>query len=418
VEKGDVRIREGKIVERGVTLQPQVNETVHDLRGKVVLPGFVCAHTHLYSTLARGMPAPTSPPRNFLEILQKIWWKLDRGLDEQSIYYSALVGGIEAARCGTTTLIDHHASPNFIRGSLSLIREALSKVGVRGVLCYEVTDRGGRAQRDEGLEENEAFLQQPGGELYRGLVGAHASFTLSEESLRACADLAQRYGTGLHIHVAEDPIDQVDAQQKYGRSVVTRLHSVGALTPRAVLAHGTHLSDEDLALVREHGAWLIHNARSNMNNAVGYAPVEHFGPRSALGTDGFPAAMLEETRLAFFKSRDARTRLTPVNFVRLLQAGNELCSELFGETFGTLAPGAVADLVILDYTAPTPLTSESLPAHALFGMTSAQVESVMAHGEFVVFNRRWLRGDADVVFEEARRVAENLWSRMVEKANG
>ncbi|RME00055.1 MAG: chlorohydrolase, partial [Calditrichaeota bacterium] len=201
LQLGDVRIAGGKILQIGTDLNAEPREEVVDLHAKLLLPGFVCAHTHLYSSLARGMPPATSPPLNFLEILQKIWWRLDQALDEESIYYSALIGAIEAVQCGTTTLVDHHASPNCIDGSLDILQEALEKVGLRGVLCYEVTDRGGPEKRRAGLAENERFLKKQNSELVRGLVGAHASFTLEDETLAACADLAARWNTGIHIHV-------------------------------------------------------------------------------------------------------------------------------------------------------------------------------------------------------------------------
>jgi cytosine/adenosine deaminase-related metal-dependent hydrolase len=196
IEQADIRIQTGQIVALGKELIPEPDEQIEDLDGRLVLPGFVNAHTHLYSTLARGMPGPREAPQNFLEILQKIWWKLDCALDEESIYYSALIGAIEAVKAGTTTLIDHHASPNYISGSLKIIRDALEQVGVRGVLCYEVTDRNGEAGRDQGWRENQNFLENSADSHFRGLVGAHASFTLSDHSLRACAELAKHYHSG------------------------------------------------------------------------------------------------------------------------------------------------------------------------------------------------------------------------------
>jgi cytosine/adenosine deaminase-related metal-dependent hydrolase len=194
VEKADLRLDGARIVERRARLDPGPGEEVLDLSGHVVIPGLVNAHTHLYSALARGMPGPATPPRSFVEVLERVWWRLDRALDRESTRASALVGGAEAALSGTTLLVDHHSSPAFIRGSLATLREALEEIGVRSVLCYEVTDRNGEAGRRDGLEENVAFQAAHQSELTRGMVGAHASFTLSEEAMAGLVEAVHRTG--------------------------------------------------------------------------------------------------------------------------------------------------------------------------------------------------------------------------------
>ncbi len=413
IERVDLRIQSGQIVARGKELTPEPNEQVEDLAGRLVLPGLVNAHTHLYSSLARGMPWPQEAPKNFLEILQKIWWKLDRALDEESIYCSALIGAIEAVKAGTTTLIDHHASPNHIAGSLKIIRAALEPVGVRGVLCYEVTDRNGVNGRDLGLRENQSFLEKHTNSQFRGLVGAHASFTLSDHSLRACAELAQQFNCGVHIHLAEDLCDAEISRRDHGRGdIVERLAEMGMLSEKTILAHGIYLSEDDLRLIKQRRCWLMHNARSNMNNSVGYAPVQNFGERVSLGTDGFPAEMFEESRLAFFKGRDTRNGLGPIDYLKFLNAGHQLCSELFGAPFGKIEPGAVADLIFLDYPAPTPLTTENLAGHFLFGMKSEQVTDVMIAGKFVLRQKKVAGIELENVYQKSRDVAVKLWQRL------
>ncbi len=414
LRKGDVRISGGKIVESGTHLLPSPKDTVIDLNGKLLMPGFVNAHTHLYSSLARGMPSPAEPPRNFLEILQKIWWRLDRALDEESIYYSALVGAIDAARCGTTTLIDHHASPNCIDGSLDIIEEALQKVGIRGVLCYEVTDRGGMDKRDAGLSENERFLANEESALSRGIVGAHASFTLDDESLEKCGDLAAKFGTGVHIHVAEDLCDTDDARNRHGLPLIERLNRFGFLQPKSLLAHNIHLEPHELAKARESGAWLLHNPRSNMHNSVGHAAIENFGERSAIGTDGFPADMIEEAKMAFFKAQDAKSGMTPKSVAAMLHHGNVLAGEIFGANFGSFSPGAAADLVVLNYEGPTPMHESNLAAHLLFGLRSADVESVMVNGEWIIRDGEFSNIDVGEIYTKAVPAAKKLWQKMEE----
>lgn len=414
IEKKDLQIEDGRITSLAKKLLPQNNEEVIDLRGKLILPGFVNAHTHLYSALARGMPMPKTPPKNFLEVLKKIWWKLDRALDEETIYYSALVGAIEAVQCGTTAMIDHHASPNAIKGSLDIIKEALSKVGLRGVLCYEVTDRGGKKQRDEGIAENEHFIRSnANNSFFRGLVGAHASFTLSDTSLSLCSELAAALDVGVHIHVAEDLCDVDDAKKNYRRSVVDRLFGKNIITNKSILAHCIHLSEKDYSRLNRSKTWLAHNPRSNMNNKVGVAPIHQFKSRGMIGTDGFPSDMIEEAKIAFFKRQDSGYK-QKIDFLQLISGGQQCISEIFGETFGKLAKNAAADLVVMDYAAPTPISKENTFGHYLFGMRSANVESVMVGGKWVMRERRIPGVDVEDVYSAAQEKSKKMWIKMME----
>jgi putative selenium metabolism protein SsnA len=412
VKKTHLRINGSEIADEGPGLTPFKDEEVVDLTGKLVLPGFVNAHTHLYSSLSRGMPMPATEPANFTEILEKIWWKLDVSLDEETIYYSALVGAIDAIRCGTTTLVDHHASPSSINGSLDLIKKALKQVGMRGVLSYEVTDRGGKKKRDEGLEENERFIgANRRDEYFRGYVGAHATFTLSDESLRLCGEMAAKYNTGVHIHVAEDVCDLKDAEGKYESTVFDRLARHKILTNKSILAHCVHLTLSDFKTSNERKCWLVHNPRSNMNNRVGYANVHLFGDKLALGTDGFPSDMLEEAKFVFHKKRDSRID-EGIDYANLITGGQKLISDVFGKEFGTLNKGSIADLVVMNYNEPTPMKDNNLLCHYLFGMQSNMVESVMVGGKWAMKNRiiPWI--DEEKVFAKSRQLAKKLWKKM------
>jgi putative selenium metabolism protein SsnA len=424
VELADLRVDDWQVAARAKDLEPHAGDEVIDVRGKLLMPGLVCGHTHLYSTLARGMPAPERTPANFKEILELVWWRLDRALDREAIYYSALVGALEAARAGTTCLFDHHSSPSFIKGSLDVVAEALETFGLRGVLCYEITDRGGPALRDEGLEETRLWLESGrqlgdagpdrfGCNLVRGMIGAHASFTLSDESLDACSQMMQMYDAGLHIHVAEDVCDIDDAHSKYGLGIVERLANHGLLNQRTILAHGTHLDEREIRMALDARVWFAHNPGSNMNNQVGYAPVAQFGDRLVLGTDGIGADMFEQARLAFFKGRDAGGSIAPDNWIKTIARGQQLASESFGVDFRALAPGSAADLIILDYNAPTPLTAENLPGHFIFGMNSSLVDSVMVNGRFIIKNGQSGLDEEDLS-RKAREAAGRLWHRFIE----
>jgi cytosine/adenosine deaminase-related metal-dependent hydrolase len=257
VERADLRIDGNRITARGPDLAPQVGDEVTDLAGKYLIPGLVVAHTHLYSALARGAPAVTPPPTNFVEILQRLWWKLDRALDLPSVELSATVGALDALASGATTLIDHHASPSAIDGSLFAVKKGIDRTGLRAVLCYEVTDRNGPEGRNAGLRENENFLVSGQGDRFRAMVGAHASFTLDDPTLEKLAELAGRFKVGVHMHLAEDLIDEVDATKRGSKGVVDRLRRFALLGPKAILAHGTRLNWEELSAVQNTGAWLV-----------------------------------------------------------------------------------------------------------------------------------------------------------------
>ena len=407
VERRDVHVVDGRVAAAGGPQQ-------RDCSGCLVVPGNVCAHTHLYSALARGMPYTLVPPTNFVQILQRVWWRLDRALDEEHVRASALVGGMEALLSGTTTLVDHHASPNEIDGSLDVIAEAVGSLGVRSVLCYETTDRDGPQRAQAGIEENRRFLERVRREqppLLRGLVGAHASFTLSDETLAACADL----GAGLHVHAAEDSADERDSLARTELRVAARLAAAGALDERTLLAHGVHLDESELDLVRRAGASIAHNARSNMNNSVGRARVAAMGDRVALGTDGIGSDMFEESRTAYFRLREDDLAVGVDWPLARIAESARLAGRIFDEPLlGTLEPGAPADLVVLDYAAPAPLAESSLAGHWIFGLSSRHVRDVLVGGEWVVLDRQLARADQQELAAEATEQARRLWQRLGE----
>ena len=388
---GDLWVRDGRIAPPGDGVRIACD-------GVVVVPGNVCAHTHLYSALARGMPYALEAPHDFLQILQRVWWRLDRALDEDSIRASALVGGMEALLSGTTTLVDHHASPNAIDGSLDVIADALESLGVRSVLCYETTDRDGPERALAGLDENRRFLaeRRP---LARGLVGAHAGFTMSDETLLACAEVGP-----LHIHAAEDRVDL---------GAVDRLADLGVLDETTLLAHGVHLDTDEIALVHEVDATVVHNARSNMNNSIGRARVGEIDGRLALGTDGIGSDMFEESHAAYFRLREDDIGAGADWPLARLAESTRLAGRIHQEPLlGTLEQGAPADLVVLDYPAPAPVTDASFAGHWIFALSSRHVRDVMVAGEWVVSDRRLTRIDQDALAAEACAQAQRLWRRL------
>jgi putative selenium metabolism protein SsnA len=394
-----------------------------DAKGQLVMPGNICTHTHFYGAFARGMAIPGLPPKDFTEILEKLWWSLDKCLTLEDVCLSALVMLVDAIRHGTTTLIDHHASPNAIEGSLDVIAAAVEEAGVRAVLCYEVSDRDGPEKTRQGIEENLRFIQRTRREnvadgRVQATFGMHASLTLSDATLDACREIAPD-DVGFHLHAAEGAADQYDSIQKSGLRVVERLHRHGILGPHSILAHAVHVDAHEINLLGESGSWVTHQPRSNMNNAVGAAPVESLlnaGVKVGLGTDGFSSTMWQEGKIAYLlqKSwqRDPRS-MSGVEVINMLFYNNaRLVENIFkGSQIGSLATGAVADIIFVDYHPPTPMDPDNLPWHILFGFQESMISTTIAAGKVLMRDHQILVLDEAEISVKARQLAASLWSR-------
>lgn len=408
VERASIRVLDGTIAAIGPDLRPQPGETVDDLSGKWLMPGLTCAHTHLYSALACGMPGPAEAPTGFADMLAKVWWRLDRALDMEGVEVSALVGGVAALKAGVTTLVDHHASPSAITGSLQTIDAALDTLGLRRLLCYEVTDRGGPAEAEAGLQAHAALLGEDGAGMRAVLIGAHANFTLSDRTLSAVGAMAAEAGVGVHIHVAESAEDA----QLTGEDPIDRLQRLGALLPGSILAHCVHLDAERIRQAQAAGCWITHQPRSNQNNGVGYAPVMDFGAATALGTDGIGADMFAEVQAGWFRAQDAGLGTTPDHWLGLLTAGSTMAGGALDRRIGVLQVGAEADLVVLEAPVGPPISTESVAASVLFRLHSGCVQHVMVAGQWRLWHGRVVGLDTGRLQARAEAAARATWSRM------
>lgn len=392
------------------------------LAGQYLMPGSICAHTHFYGAFARGMAIPGEPPADFPAILRRLWWNLDKALDADAVRLSALVCLVDAIRHGTTSLIDHHASPNAIEGSLDVIANAVEQAGLRAVLCYEVTDRDGIDKAEAGIAENLRFLRQPR-PYVKGTFGLHASLSLSEATLRKCRAF---HADGFHIHVAEHEADEIDSQTRYGKRVVHRLRDHGLLHPHTIAAHCVHIDDEERDLLVQAGVWITHQPRSNMNNAVGALPFDEFlaaGAKIALGNDGFSNAMWEEWKAAYFLHRAAHRDPRRANGGAIFHAATHTNARLMESFFpdqriGQLIEGAVADMIGVDYQPFTPLTPGNLPWHIVFGFESSMVTTTICAGRVLMHDRRLTTLDERAIAAEARALAPAVWERYNRFATG
>ncbi len=399
--RGDLEVDEGD--GGGIRLAEEIPAygCVYDCGGRLVTKAFVIGHHHIYSALARGMPAPKRTPRNFVEILELIWWNIDRKLDAAMIRSCAQVVALEAALHGCTFIIDHHASPGAPSDSLHIIAEALDEIGISHLLCYELSDRDGAGARDAGLRETEAYLRQR-----PGLVGLHASFTVKDELLERAVGMARDFKTGVHIHVAEAASDEEHCMAEHGCTVAERLERAGALESTAtLLAHCLHLTPAERAIVQDSNAWVVHNTQSNQNNNVGRFDPKGLGDRIFIGTDGMHSDVLAATRAMYLEGQ-AAGGLAPLAAYRRMRRVHDYLE-------ANRIPGdGENNLVILDYPPPTPLTPENFPGHMMYGLSSRHVHAVISDGRVIMRDRQVLSADVSEVLAEARVQAQRLWEML------
>ncbi len=394
-------------------------EDVLDAGGQYVMPGNLCAHTHFYGAFARGLAIPGDAPKDFPEILARLWWKLDKALTPEDVRYSALVCLVDAIKHGTTTLIDHHASPNAIDGSLDVIAEAVGQAGLRACLCYEVTDRDGPERAQAGIFENLRFhqaLKANPNPWLASTFGLHASLTLSDATLEACRSA---YAGGFHVHVAEHEADEYDSVKKSGTRIVDRLNAHQMLGPQTIAAHCVHIDAREAELLQQTGTWVTHQPRSNMNNAVGAADVEgllRLGVSVCLGNDGFSNAMWEEWKAAYLyhkaAHRDPRRGAGDL-IARMAVTNNAALAKVFfpQAPLGVIAPGAFADLILVDYHPITPLSAGNLPWHIIFGFEASMVTATLCGGRLLMRDRKLLYLDEAEITARSRELAAKVWER-------
>lgn len=420
---GCVAVQDNKIVEVGSTedLWGAYSEASFiDARGRVIMPGLINTHMHCYSSFARGMDLKAQSPHEFSDILARLWWRLDKTLTLEDVYYSAAVAMIDCIKNGTTTIFDHHASPRCITGSLFRIAEAAEKLGIRTCLCYEVSDRDGMQAAQQGIDENVDYISKCSNgkdSMRRALFGLHASFTLNDALLRRSAEVAAMLGAGCHIHTAEALSDVEDCRNKHGKRVLERLLDYGVLHPATIAAHCVHVNEAEIRILQERSPFVVHNPESNMGNAVGCAPVLEMtrqGVRVGLGTDGYTCDMLESLKVAHLlhkhQLKDAAAAWVEPHTM-LFGQNADFASACFGETLGRLVPGALADIIVVDYTPPTPLTAMNIDSHVLFGMTGRSVVTTIINGRVVMRDRKITLADEKEMSAKARELAGRLWER-------
>jgi cytosine/adenosine deaminase-related metal-dependent hydrolase len=374
---------------------------VLDCSGKLVTKSFAVGHHHAYSALSRGMRAPKIKPENFYDILRYIWWTLDKCLDPEIIEASALVTAIACAKAGATFVIDHHASPFAVKGSLGLIAKAFDRIGISHLLCYEISDRDGLNISKEGLEETESYLQK-----HQGLIGLHASFTVGNHTLYQAVDMMNHFNSGIHIHTAEDLYDQDFCLRKYGKRVVERLYESGALkSSKTILAHCIHLDENEKDIIRNSPCWIVQNAESNMNNNVGHFNSEYLGSNIMSGTDGMHSDMLRSIKAAFFEGQGSDSLSCQTAYNRFRNVHRYLNENNY-------TGDGRNNLVVLDYDTPTEINRDNFHGHFIWGIDSNHIRDVISGGKLIVKNRQIVTVNESEILEMSREHAGRLWKKM------
>jgi putative selenium metabolism protein SsnA len=424
IENGAVAIDGTLIKEVGTTdalkaTYPQAQYI--DAKGRLVMPGFINTHMHYYSTFARGMNLGGKPATTFGEILRNLWWRLDKQLTLEDVYYSAIGPMIDEVRSGVTSVIDHHASPFAVEGSLFKIAEAAKLLGIRSNLCYEISDRDGEQIADAGIKENIDFAKyckSQNDDMIKSLIGLHAQITISAKTLDKCLSAANDVGLGFHIHAAEGIEDVVDALAKYNMRVIERLHHFKVLSLKSIAVHCIHITEEEIELLKDSKVAVVHNPESNMGNAVGVSPVLDMlkkGILVGLGTDGYTADMTESYKVAAILHKHAQG-LPSVAWgepSQMLFENNKIIMERFiSGKVGTLKADHYADVIIVNYKGPTPVNANTINSHILFGITGRHVDTTIINGKIVMQDRVLLNIDEETLLAKSRELAQKLWDRI------
>jgi putative selenium metabolism protein SsnA len=393
---------------------------VLDGKGGFLLPGLIDAHTHLYAALSAGMPESSEPPRTFPQILERVWWQFDKALREDDVAISALVGSVNSLRSGITTIFDHHASPLAVPNSLSWLAEGVEQIGLRACLAYEVSDRDGPVSRDQGINENRRFIrevQRNGHRLLRGMFGLHAVFSLSDETLRRCADEATSLGVGCHMHMAEHHPEVVKFAETHDQSIAEFLREIGLLKSGTLVAHTVHVEERDIRVLVETDTFNVHNPKSNMGNGVGIAPVAdmlELGQPVGLGSDGFcdiPVEMDTAKRLQTLRAGDPSAFSDSLALKLVYDHNAQFAERVFDCQLGKIAEGYAADVILVDYRPMTPVREENLAGHIVAALGSGP-HTALVGGSVVMKDGNILGIDEAELTERSQAQATEFWARL------
>lgn len=421
---GSVVVEGNKIIEVGETSiikNKYSNADFIDAKGQLIMPGMINTHHHIYSAFARGMSSTGPAPKNFVDILENMWWKVDKNLELKEIKYSALTTYIESIKNGVTTVFDHHASPMAVKNSLFTIADAAKELGIRTCLCYETSDRDGINILEEGIKENTDFIKHYNTKdqnMIKGMFGMHASFTLSSESLHKCVKSMEGLDAGYHVHAAEAIDDLKDSQSKYGKRVIERLDEYGILGEKTIAVHCIHVNESEMDILKKNKTQVVHNPESNMGNAVGCSPALELlakGINVGLGTDGYTNDMFESMKVANIIHKHVKSNPsvawgeTPQ---MLFENNRNIVAKYFEGNIGFLKEGAIADIIIADYNPLTPMNETNYNSHILFGIMGRSVNTTIIDGKIIMKDRELVGINENEILEKSREISSKFWEKM------
>ena len=420
IENGAVAIEGTKISEIGTTkeIREKYKDAEYiDAKGKLIMPAFINTHEHIYSAMARGLSIKGYNPKGFLDILDGQWWTIDRKLTLEQTKYSAMDTMISCIRNGVTTIFDHHASFGHIKDSLFTIADVAKELGIRSCLCYEVSDRDGMDKAREAVMENAEFIRyalKDDSDMLAGMMGMHAQFTISDETMELAA-ANKPDEVGYHIHVAEGIEDLHDCLKKYGKRIVDRLMDCNILGEKTLLGHCISINPHEMELIKDTNTMVVHNPESNMGNACGCPPtmeLVHRGILTGLGTDGYTHDMTESYKVANVLHKhhlcDANAAWGEVPKM-LFENNAAIANRYFKAPLGVLKEGAAADVIVVDYIAPTHLDENNINGHILFGMTGRDVVTTIANGKVLMKDREVTVVDVEEAYAKCRESSAKLW---------
>ncbi|WP_252234418.1 putative aminohydrolase SsnA [Clostridium sp. ZS1] len=424
LEDGCIAIKDNMILEVGNTdeLKEKYKDYEFiDAEEKVIMPGLINTHHHIYSAFARGLTLNNPPSKSLMDILENVWWKIDKKLTLEDVKYSAYTTLIECVKNGVTTVFDHHASPMSASRSLFTIADAATHLGIRGVYAYEVSDRDGDEILNEGIEENVNFIKASNereDDMVKGMFGMHASFTLSDESLKKCVNSMNGLDAGYHIHAAEGIDDLNHCLKNNNKRVIERLNDFGILGEKTICAHCIHINKREIDILKETNTNVVNNPESNMGNAVGCAPVMEMMKNEVVvgvGTDGYTSDMFESMKVEniIHKHNLCNSNVGFVETNRMLFENNRnIAGKYFTKPLGILKEGAYADLIIVDYNPLTPMNENNLNGHIMFGMSGRGVDTTIINGKVVMKNRQIITVNEDKIFKESRKISGEFWKNL------
>ena len=424
IENGAVVIRDNTIIAVGdysVLKEKYKEEEFIDAKGKVIMPGLINTHMHIYSAFARGMAGKGPAPKNFTDILENLWWRLDKGLTLEDTKYSAYTTYLDCIKNGVTTVFDHHASPYSVEGSLFTIGDVAKELGVRTCLCYETSDRDGEEILKAGIKENINFIKKYNNvneNMLKGMFGMHAAFTLSDKSLDMCREVMEGLDAGYHIHTSEGIDDLYDSLRNHGKRVVERLMDFDILSDKTIAVHCVHVNSREMEILKQTNTNVVHNPESNMGNAVGCSPVLEFikrGINVGLGTDGYTSDMMESIKVGNIIHKhnlcDPNVGFNEVSSMAF-DNNRKISTKYFNKEVGALKEGAYGDVIIVDYNPLTPLNENNINGHIIFGMSGRCVTDTIINGKVVMRNRLINTVDEEKIFSKSRELAQKLWERI------